>query len=247
MKKRVCLLGLIALIVALVVSIQLNIQLYREAADNYRDLNGVRLDPLGLSVYAAANQQSLPAERPVAVIVGDSRAAEWTAPTMSNFTFVNRGIGAQTTAQVLGRFAPDVAPVRPDIAVIQVGVNDLKALPLFPEQRASIVQNTKDNIMKLVQLSLDAGAKRVVVTTIFPLGEIPWERRLVWSDDVAVAIDEVNSFLASLASDRVEIMNTSAIIAQHETVLPVYRRDFLHLNAAGYAALNQELEKLLTR
>ena len=134
MKKRVCLLGLIALIVALAVSIQLNIQLYREAADNYRDLNGVRLDPLGLSVYAAANQQSLPAERPVVVIIGDSRAAEWTAPTMSNFTFVNRGIGAQTTAQVLGRFAPDVAPVTPDIAVIQVGINDLKALPLFPER-----------------------------------------------------------------------------------------------------------------
>jgi hypothetical protein len=120
-------------------------------------------------------------------------------------------------------------------------------LPLFPEQRAPIVQNTKDNIMKLVQLSLDAGAKRVVVTTIFPLGEIPWERRLVWSDDVAVAIDEVNSFLASLASDHVEIMNTSAIISQHETVLPVYRRDFLHLNPAGYAALNQELKQLLTR
>jgi lysophospholipase L1-like esterase len=247
MKKRVCLLGLIALIVALIVSIQLNIQLYREAADNYRDLNGVRLDPLGLNVYAAANQQSLPAERSVVVFIGDSRAAEWTAPNLSNFTFVNRGIGAQTTAQVLGRFAQDVAPLRPGIAVIQVGINDLKALPLFPEQRASIVQNTKDNIMKLIQLSLDAGAKRVVVTTIFPLGEIPWERRLVWSADVAVAIDEVNSFLASLASDRVEIMNTSAIIAQHETVLPVYRRDFLHLNPAGYAALNQELEKLLAR
>ena len=113
---------------------------------------------------------------------------------MSNFTFVNRGIGAQTTAQVLGRFTQDVAPLTADIAVIQVGINDLKALPLFPEERASIVQNTKDNIMKLVQLSLAAGARRVMLTTIFPLGEIPWERRLVWSDDVAVAIDEVNSF-----------------------------------------------------
>lgn len=247
MKKRVCLLGLTALIVALTVSLQLNIQLYREAADNYRDLNGVRLDPLGLSVYSAAHQQYFPTERPIVVFIGDSRAAEWTAPHLSNFTFVNRGIGAQTTAQVLGRFAQDVAPLRPDIAVIQVGVNDLKALPLFPEQRASIVQNTKDNIMKLVQLSLDTGAQRVVVTTIFPLGEIPWERRLVWSDDVAVAIDEVNSFLASLANDRVEIMNTSAIIAQDDIVLPQFRRDFLHINPAGYAALNQELEQAFTR
>lgn len=247
MKKTVCLLGVIALIVALVVSIQLNIQLYREAADNYRDLNGVRLDPLGLSVYAAAAQKRFPTGPPVVVFIGDSRAVEWTAPNLNIFTFVNRGIGAQTTAQVLGRFAQDVAPLRPDIAVIQVGINDLKTLPLFPEQRASIIQNTKDNIMKLVQLSLNAGARRVVLTTIFPLGEIPWERRLVWSDDVAVAIDEVNSFLASLASDRVEIMNTSAIIAQQGIVLPSYRRDFLHLNSAGYAALNRGLEQLLTQ
>ena len=166
---------------------------------------------------------------------------------MSNFTFVNRGIGAQTTAQVLGRFARDVAPLMADIAVIQVGINDLKALPLFPEERESIVQNTKDNISELVQLSLDGGAQQVVLTTIFPLGEIPWERRLVWSDDVAVAIDEVNSHIASLASDRVKIMNTSAIIARHAIVLPKYRRDFLHLNPAGYAALNQELEQLLTQ
>ena len=50
MKKRVYLLGLIALIVALIVSIQLNIQLYREAADNYRDLNGVQILPLFKSV-----------------------------------------------------------------------------------------------------------------------------------------------------------------------------------------------------
>lgn len=247
MKKTVYLLGLITLIVALTASIQLNIQLYREAADNYRDLNGVRLDPLGLGVYAAADRQDLAAERPIVVFIGDSRAAEWTAPSLSNFTFVNRGIGAQTTAQVLGRFSKDIAPLRPHMAVIQVGINDLKTLPLFPEQRASIIQNTKDNIMKLVQLSLEAGAQRVVLTTIFPLGEIPWARRLVWSDDVAVAIDEVNTFLASLASDRVEIMNTSAIIAQHEIVLPKYRRDFLHLNPAGYAALNQKLEQLLTR
>ena len=247
MKKPVRLLGFIALIVALTVSIGLNILLYREAADNYRDLNGVRLDPLGLSVYSAANQQSLSAGRPVVVFIGDSRAADWPAPNLSNFTFVNRGIGAQTTAQVLGRFAQDVAPLKADTAVIQVGINDLKTLPLFPEQRASIVQNTKENIMKLVQLSLDTGAQHVVVTTIFPLGEIPWERRLVWSDDVAVAIDEVNSFIATLASDRVEVMNTSATIAQDEIVLPKYRRDFLHINSAGYAALNQELERLLTR
>jgi hypothetical protein len=42
-------------------------------------------------------------------------------------------------------------------------------------------------------------------------------------------------------------MNTSAIIAQDDIVLPQFRRDFLHINPAGYAALNQELEQAFTR
>jgi lysophospholipase L1-like esterase len=176
------------------------------------------------------------------IFFGDSRAAEWPAPQqLKNVTVINRGIGGQTSAQAIGRFQEHVAGLRPDIILLQLGVNDLKTIPLFPEQREAIVQNCQTNIGRLVQLSLKNGA-RVIVTTIFPLGAVPMKRRPFWSDDVATAIKEVNVYIASLASDRVVVFDTARVLANPQgTVASQYRRDLLHLSPAGYAALNQAM------
>lgn len=40
--------------------------------------------------------------------------------------------GAQTSAQVVWRFAEHIAPLQPDKIILQVGINDLKTIPLFP-------------------------------------------------------------------------------------------------------------------
>jgi lysophospholipase L1-like esterase len=45
------------------------------------------------------------------------------------FSFVNRGINTQTSAQVLGRFDKHVVPLHPNIVIVQVGINDLKTIP----------------------------------------------------------------------------------------------------------------------
>ncbi|MEK0196152.1 hypothetical protein WME70_32745, partial [Microcoleus anatoxicus PTRS1] len=45
-----------------------------------------------------------------------------------------------------------VASLKPKIIVIQVGVNDLKAIPLFPEQKEAIIRNCETNIAILNQL-----------------------------------------------------------------------------------------------
>jgi lysophospholipase L1-like esterase len=234
--------------VLLIASLWGSYQLYQESSGNYRDLQRVRLDPFGLGVFAGEDPAA-PAQagRPVVVFYGDSRAAEWLAPDLPQFTFVNRGIGSQTTAQVLGRFDQDIAPLQPDYLVVQVGINDLKTLPLFPEQAEAIVQNTKDNTAQIVQRSLAAGVDQVILTTIFPIGAVPLERQLVWSDDVAEAVEEVNAFLATLEGDRVTVIPTAPILAgENGMVQETYSRDTLHLNHEGYAALNKALVKALT-
>lgn len=240
------LLASLLLVSVLAASLWLNVRLYQEASGNYNDLNRVRLDPLGLSVYA---DERAPARngQPLVVFYGDSRAGEWTPPEgLAGYTFANRSVGAQTTAQVLGRFDQDIAPLAPDIVIVQVGVNDLKTVPIFPQQAPVIIQDTKDNLRAIVQRSLDAGARQVILTTIFPTGEVPLERRLVWSDAVDAAIDEVNATIVSLAGERVTVMVTAPIlVGANGRILPVYSRDALHLNGEGYAALNRELVKLL--
>lgn len=225
--------------VALLGSIGLNAFLYQLGQDYYLQLNTTRLDPLGLSAYEGLENQP---QRPVIVFYGDSRAADWPAPDgIKDATIINRGIDAQTTVQVLGRFQKHIAPLKPQVIVLQVGINDLKAIPLFPGRKAAIIQACKDNIRQLVDLSLDSGA-RVVLTTIFPLGTVSVERRLLWSDDVAVAINDVNAFIGTLAGNRVAVFDAVKVLANSKgRVDPRYSRDLLHLNSEGYAALNQAI------
>src|SRR4030095_16718149 len=142
-----------------------------------------------------------------------------------NSALVYRGIGQQTTAQVLGRFGQDIAPLKPGWIILQAGINDLKAIPLLPHRKASIIADCKKHLGQMVELSKATGA-RVVVTTIFPLGEVPLWRKPFWSDDVAPAIQEVNTYLATLASERVIVFDTAKVLADPRGIVTSqYRRD----------------------
>jgi hypothetical protein len=180
-QKRLFSLTLLLCLVALVVSLVFNALLFLQARHYYLQLNKTNLDPLGLSVFSA---DSLPQDVPAAstatvVFFGDSRAEMWPAPAkLKGFSFVNRGINTQTSAQVLGRFDKHVVPLHPNIVIVQVGINDLKTIPLFPERKAAIITNCKANIQQIVARSVNSGAT-VILTTIFPIGPVPLTRQPV--------------------------------------------------------------------
>jgi hypothetical protein len=163
----------IVLAIILLISSIFNIILYRQGQEYYLQLNETRLDPLGLKAFPIGQaRDNLADGKPVVVFLGDSRAAAWPAPTqLDGFTFINRGASAQTTAQVLGRFPYHVPSLKPDILVFEVGINDLKTIPLFPERKAAIVADCEANIQTLVDLATQDDM-RVILVTIFPLGQI---------------------------------------------------------------------------
>jgi lysophospholipase L1-like esterase len=236
----------LVLIALLLASIALNYYLFQRGRNYYLQLNELRLDPLGLSYYDNDwQEQDL---KTVVVFFGDSRAGQWPAPpNLDRLAFVNRGIGAQTSEQVVLRFKQHVAPLRPQIVVVQVGINDLKTIPLFPGRQEAIVARCKENVRRIVQQSTELGAT-VILTTIFPTGPVPLERRPFWSGEVALAIDEVNAYIHSLAGADFVVLDAHAILADDAgRTRAEYRADFLHLNAAGYEALNQALAELLAQ
>ncbi len=233
----------------LLVSVALNAVLFAQGRRYYLELNDVRLDPLGLSNFAFDADHSRPAgnERKVVVFFGDSRAADWPAPVaFAHLVFFNRGIGAQTSSQALLRFDEHVAPLQPQVVIVQVGVNDLKTVALFPDRRESIIAVCKDNIRQIVGRSADLGAT-VILTTIFPVGEAPLARQLFWSPDVAAAVEEVNASMRLLAAPDVVVLDAYAILVNtgDGLIQPQYALDELHLNAAGYDALNSALASIL--
>lgn len=235
----------IALLLLLGGSVLLNLLLYNRAVKYYVELNQTRLDPFGLEVYPTDPIPRQNARQIRVVFFGDSRAAEWSAPDDNRYEFINRGIGSQTSIQTIQRFADHVRPLQPDVIVLQVGVNDLKTIGLFPAQRAAIAARCKRNIQRLVEESKKLGAI-VIVTTIFPVGEVPLERKPFWSDAISDAVQDVNAFITGLASDQVIVLDTVPILADNQGKLSQqYRDDELHLNSQGYVTLNQKLLPLL--
>ena len=232
----------------LLVSLSANVVLWRAAYDCYVRLNALRLDPYERE-QSAGSPRHAPDARPTVVFLGDSRAYQWPFPPLPQYAYLNRGIGGQSSAQVLGRFDAEIGGWRPAVIVLQAGVNDLKMIPLRPAQKTQILANCQSHLRELVARAEATGAL-VIVTTIFPVGDLPLTRKpLGWlfrSDEVAAAITDVNRLLLTFASDRVRILDAHAILADaRDRVQPRYQIDWLHINQTGYAALNRALESLL--
>jgi lysophospholipase L1-like esterase len=237
------------------VSIAFNLVLYQQAKHYYLEVNQTRLDPLGLSYYPtdtrldtrldtrSGNQANVSR----VVFFGDSRAEAWTFPDLDRYEFINRGISAQTSVQAIQRFSPHVSSLKPKVIVIQVGINDLKTIALFPERTAEIVRNCQVNLQRIVAESKKLGAV-VIITTIFPIGEVPLERRPFWSDKIGTAVQAMNAHITTLADDQVFVLDTFSLLSDRQgQMLPQYSSDELHVNESGYAILNQKLVELLQK
>jgi lysophospholipase L1-like esterase len=242
-------LAIAALVFAALSSIAVNIVFFRMGSRFFRELNDVRLDPYGLTTYAGQSPPDLGADHRRVVFFGDSRAYMWQSPSdTTHYQFVNRGISYQTTAQILGRFDQDIPPLHPDVMVIEMGVNDLKTIPLFPARRKEITDTAIKNIGTIVKRCNDLGAT-VIIVTIFPIGPVELSRRPFWSDDVAGAVVDANKAIDALASDKVLVLHADqTLLGTDGKIRGDYALDTLHLTPAAYQALNdQQLSPMLQR
>ncbi len=246
LSKRYVLLNALVLIM-LGGSFFFNFSLYSQAKKYYFELNQTRLDPLGLSYYPV-NFKEVAGTHPFRVVFfGDSRAASWTPPNISGYEFINRGISSQTSVQTIERFSYHVRPLKPNVVVVQVGINDLKTVALFPEHRKLIVANCQANIKRIVEESRNLGAV-VILTTIFPVGHVSLARKPFWSDEIDQTVKETNAYIATLADDKTIVFDTFSILADSQgMMLQKYSADELHLNQQGYVILNEELVRLINR
>jgi len=233
-------------LILLAISIYLNSYLYKQLKLYIQVLYSVELDPLGLSSFQ--DETPPPGDKPLVVFFGDSRAEFWKAPNSDDFIFINRGLGNQTSAQIINRFDEHVRSLQPDVIIIQMCINDLKTIPLFPDNEQEIISNCEANLQKVVQDSLNINSTVIITTVIPPTGDIPLSRRMTaWSDNVYTAIDEVNSFILNMSGERLIVFDTAKLISDDQGKTKIeLSSDHLHLNQAGYAILNRELEKILS-
>ena len=123
-------------------------------------------------------------------------------PRLEGFEFINRGIGGETTAQLRMRFKPDVLALKPDVVILQLGINDLvvlgaapnRALVLLgvaPNHATATIQQCQDNLKVLVE-KLTKQAIEVILLTIIPPAKLNLARMLVWSERIGQSVVEIN-------------------------------------------------------
>ncbi|MDP9151555.1 MAG: SGNH/GDSL hydrolase family protein, partial [Myxococcota bacterium] len=127
----------------------------------------------------------------------------------------------------------------PAVVVVEAGVNDLKAVAEFPERRDEIVNDCERNLDRMVERIRSMNAA-VVLVGIFGIGDVALWRKPFWSDDVITVVGRVNAHLRSLASNGVFLLDPDPVLDDSRgRIKAEYQWDFLHLDEAGYAALNE--------
>ncbi len=231
----------------LIASVGLNYVLIKRSVREFKETQNLRLDPISQNRFAKKNADlGAPlAQGSRVVFLGDSRIAQWqNLPEIGNAERVNRGVGGETTAQVLLRADRDVTGIGASLVVIQAGINDLKTLGVVPKRKEEIKKSCLKNLTDLCRRFSQAKVK-VALMTIFPVGEVDLGRKLIWDDTILQALEEVNAELRKISLPNVTILDCDPILKEGDRIKSSFSKDTLHLNPAGYKALNLALEEKL--
>jgi lysophospholipase L1-like esterase len=204
-----------------------------------------------LSRFAEANAALAPkkaGERRV-VFFGDSITDNWSNAGYGGFfpgrPYVNRGIGGQTTSQMLLRFHPDVIALQPDGVVILAGTNDVAG-----NSGPVDLEAVEQNLATMAELAKLHGI-RVVLASLLPVSDDKRDREgrpLLRTDDRPLSkIRTLNAWMEDHArrNDHVYLDYFSVMADPSGLLKPDLNDDGLHPNAAGYAVMAPRAEQAI--
>jgi lysophospholipase L1-like esterase len=192
-------------------------------------------DWAGLCRYQAANAAQKPGAARV-VFLGDSITENWLLADPEFFTgpVVNRGIGAQTSAQMLVRFRADVVALRPAVVHVLAGTNDVAGNngPLRP-------QDFQNNIESMVEIARANGI-RVILGSIPPSAAFNWQPAL----KPAPRIQSLNEWLRAYARSKglVYVDYHGVLRGAAGELNPALGNDGVHPNRDGYVIMRRLAE-----
>lgn len=219
---------LIALLLTLACSQKINSQDWNEFA------NTSRYDKanLELKLHATANNR--------VVFMGNSITEGWVQMRpdfFDNRDYINRGIGGQTTPQMLLRFRQDVVDLNPKVVVILAGTNDIAGNSGYISLEAII-----STIKSMAEIA-NANDIKVIISSILPAIDYPWKPGL----DPASKIITINKALKAFSEENnfIYLDYYSAMVDDKGGLkVPEYTaaNDLVHPNKDGYLVMEKLAE-----
>jgi len=159
--------------------------------------------------------------------------------------YVNRGIGGQTTPQMLVRFRQDVINLQPKVVIILAGTNDIAG-----NTGPMRLEDIEADLTSLAQLARANGIK-VIYSSILPVHNYTDKSKDFFAQRSPEKIFTLNSWLKSYCaaanSGCVYLDYFSAMVDDKGLMKKELADDGLHPNAAGYKIMAPMAEAAIER
>lgn len=175
------------------------------------------------------------------VFMGNSITIGWINSRPEFFEgkpWINRGIGGQTTPQMLIRFRQDVIDLKPKVVVILAGTNDIAG-----NTGPSTLQMIVDNIKGMAEMAHANGIK-VILSSTLPAYDYPWKPGL----EPAPKIMKLNEMMKAYCDEKghVYLDYFSAMVDDRNGLPKKYASDEVHPTKEGYAVMEPLVEAAIT-
>jgi acyl-CoA thioesterase I len=176
------------------------------------------------------------------VFFGDSITDIWHLDeSFPGKPYVNRGIGGQTTSQMLVRFRQDVINLQPKAVIILAGTNDIggNTGPISNE-------NIEANLASMAELARGHGVK-VVFSSILPVHNYTPESQDFFAQRPMDRVLALNRWLKDYCSahDLIYLDYFSALVDDKGLLKRDLAQDGLHPNKAGFGIMAPLAERAI--
>lgn len=176
------------------------------------------------------------------VFMGDSITDMWKlAQYFPGKPYINRGIGGQTTPQMLVRMYPDVVDLHPAVMVILAGTND-------------IARNTGPQTLEMIQDNFHAMADlakanniRMVICSLLPVSDYTARKQTTQRPpaDIRLLNDWLKKFAEQIGAEYADYY--AATVDSDGFLKDGYSMDGLHPNDKGYALMAPIVQAAIDR
>ena len=155
--------------------------------------------------------------------------------------YINRGIGGQTTSQMLVRFRQDVIDLQPKVVVVLAGTNDIAG-----NSGPIANQDIEANLASMAELAKAHGIK-MIFASILPVNNYTPESQEFFASRPPERILALNGWLKDYCAkkDLTYLDYFSAMVDDKGLLKRDLANDGLHPNQAGFAVMAPLAEKAI--
>ena len=173
-------------------------------------------DWFGFNRFKADNERIIKSgEFPEVVFMGNSITENWAyyhPDFFSQHNYCGRGIGGQTSAQMLLRFTSDVINLRPKAVVIMAGTNDVAHNTYWVEPNKVV-----DNVVAMCNLAKANGIVPII-SSIPPCASFVWRPEI---ENAAQTIFDINKRLKAYAeANGIVYVDYHVALADEQNAFP---------------------------